>query len=199
MKQALTTGRIWLVQWSGAVLAGGKSKRFGQDKARFVYGGKPLLGWVLSSLETSPDRFIVSNTDYADFGLPVHPDLEAGGDSLSGLHSALHHAQHEWVAVAACDQPFLTQEFWDFLLKHTSPNIKAVAASSGDYLEPLGAFYHKSLEGEVLKRLQSGQLRMQTLLTSIPHVAMDKSELEHRFGGNLFVNANRLEDLPTQN
>jgi hypothetical protein len=33
----------------------------------------------------------------------------------------------------------------------------------------------------------------------IPFAAVDKSELEQQLGANLFVNANRLEDLPTQN
>lgn len=187
------------MQWSGAILAGGKSSRFGQDKARFTYEGQPLLAWVLESLESSPDCFIVSNSDYSDFKIPTYPDLHAGGDSLSGLHSALHHAQHDWVAVAACDQPFLTKAFWEYLLEQTHPAIRAVVASSEDFLEPLGALYHKSLEAKVLLRLRGENLRMQSLLREIPHIALDKGELEHRFGTRLFLNANRLEDLPEHN
>ncbi len=182
--------------WSGAVLAGGGSKRFGQDKGRFRYQGKPLLGWVLESLEKASDVFVVSNADYSDFGVPTHPDLFQGGDSLSGLHSALHHAQNDWVAVAACDQPFLNQAFWQHLLEQTRPNLQAIVLSSEEFLEPLGALYHKSLEAEVLRRLELDQLKMQALIQSIPHAALDKEKLTRRFGTNLLLNANRLEDLP---
>jgi molybdenum cofactor guanylyltransferase len=184
------------MQWSGAVLAGGKSKRFGQDKARFLYQGKPLMTWVLESLETASERFIVSGSDYSEFGLPSYPDLYTGGHSLSGLHSALHHAQHDWVAVAACDQPFLSREFWAYLLAQTQPNLQTIVARSGEFIEPLGALYHKSLETQVLQYLQKNQLKVQSLLQGTPHLALDKSDLERRFGANLFVNANRLEDLP---
>jgi molybdenum cofactor guanylyltransferase len=80
--------------YSGAVLAGGASKRFGEDKALFPYRGKPLLQWVLESLQGAQERFVVANRPYEGFGVPVYPDLLPGADSLSGLHSALSHARH---------------------------------------------------------------------------------------------------------
>ncbi len=183
------------MRWSGAVLAGGMSSRFGQDKALYLYKGKPLIAWVMDSMAAACERLVIANRPYP--GLEVYPDLWRGGDTLSGLHSALAHAREDWVAVAACDQPFLSQEYWSFMLEHTSSGVLAVVAASGGFLEPLGALYHKSLEGEVLRRLEAGQLKMQALLQSIPHLALDKTELEERFGTLLFLNANYLSDLPT--
>jgi len=183
------------MQWSGAILAGGSSRRFGQDKALYVLKGKPLINWVMDSLDEASERFVVSNRDYPGLG-QAHHDLKLGGDTMSGLHSALAHAKQNWVAVAACDQPFLTREFWRFLLGHTSPDTQAVVAFTGDYFEPLGGLYHKSLEDEVMHRLEAGQLKMQALLHSIPHVALDKTGLEARFGIHLFLNANYPDDLP---
>ncbi|MCS7069449.1 MAG: molybdenum cofactor guanylyltransferase [Meiothermus sp.] len=183
------------VRWSGAVLAGGWSRRFGQDKALYLYRGKPLMAWVLDSLAEASERFVVSNHPYQGLGLRYH-DLKPGGDTLSGLHSALAHARQDWVAVAACDQPFLSREYWGYLLGLVRPDVQAVVAVSQDFFEPLGALYHRSLEPEVLQRLEAGELRMQALLRSIPHVALDRAELEARFGPHLFVNANRPEDLP---
>lgn len=176
------------------MLAGGLSSRFGQDKALFVYRGKPLIEWVLGSMAQASERFVLANRAYP--GLQVYPDLRRGGDTMSGLHAALGHARHEWVAVAACDQPFLSQEFWYFMLERITPESQAVVAASEGFFEPLGALYHKSLEAEVLRRLGAGELQMQALLRSIPHVALDKTELEARFGPHLFINANYPEDLP---
>lgn len=182
------------MRWSGAILAGGRSSRFGQDKALYVYRGKPLIAWVMDSMAGASERLVIANRPYP--GLPVYPDLYRGGDALSGLHSALAHAQEDWVAVAACDQPFLSQEFWQFMLEQIRPQAAAVVAACGDAFEPLGALYHKSLEAEVLRRLLAGQLKMQSLLHSIPLVTLDKGLLEARFGPYLFLNANRLQDLP---
>jgi len=140
------------------------------------------------------ERFVVAGRSYPGLG-PVYPDLRPGGDALSGLHSALAHARHEWVAVAACDQPFLRRNFWRYMLEHIAPETQAVVAASRDFLEPLGGLYHKSLEVQILHRLEVGHLKMQDLLHSIPHVALDKAELEARFGAGLFLNVNRLEDL----
>lgn len=182
------------MRWSGAILAGGRSSRFGQDKALYVYRGKPLITWVMDSMAKASERMVIANRPYP--GLVVYPDLRRGGDTLSGLHSALAHAREDWVAVAACDQPFLSQEFWQFMLEQTRPEAKAVVAASGDSFEPLGALYHKALEPEVLRRLLAGELRMQSLLRSIALVALDKEMLEARFGPHLFLNANRPQDLP---
>lgn len=182
------------MRWSGAILAGGKSSRFGQDKALYVYKGKPLIAWVLDGMAGASERLVIANRPYP--GLEVYPDLWRGGDTLSGLHSALAHAREDWVAVAACDQPFLSQDFWCFMLEQTQADIQAVVASSGGLYEPLGALYHKSLEGEVLRRLEAGNLKVQALLHDIPLMALDKRALEARLGSYLFLNANRPQDLP---
>lgn len=182
--------------WSAAVLAGGRSSRFGRDKARHPYRGRPLMAWVLEGFSGASERFILSDQPYPEFGPPVYPDPLPGGDTLSGLHSALHHARFDWVAVAACDQPFLTPEYWGRLLSHVGPGVRAVIAASGGLTEPLGALYHRSLEAEVRGRLERGQLKLQSLLQDIPAVRLSADELREKFGAHLFVNANRLEDLP---
>lgn len=182
-------------RFSGAVLAGGQSRRFGADKARYIYRGKPLLGWALEALEGAAERFVVANRPYPEFGLPVYPDLLPGGDTMSGLHSALAHAGQEWVVVAGCDQPFLTARYWDYLLEQARPGLEAVVASSGESLEPLGALYHRGLEPQIRARLGRGDFWMQGLLREINTLCVPTTELEGRFGPRLFLNANTLEAL----
>ncbi len=194
LREFLLPAMLVVMQWSGAVLAGGSSSRFGQDKALYIYKGKPLIAWVLDSMAGASERLVIANRPYP--GLEVYPDLWRGGDTLSGLHAALAHAQQDWVAVAGCDQPFLSRDFWCFMLEHTRADIQAVVAVANDFYEPLGALYHKSLEGEVLRRLETGNLKMQALLHDIPLMALDKRALEARFGSYLFLNANRPQDLP---
>lgn len=185
--------------FSAAVLAGGQSRRFGEDKARFVYQGRPLMAWVLESFAEAAERFIVANRPYPEFGLPVHADVKPGGDAMSGVHTALYHARWEWVAVAACDLPFLSRGYWGWLLEqaHADPSVRLVAgASASGFPEPLAALYHRSLLEDVGRRLDTGRLRLQSLFEEHPARVLPWEGLEARFGPRLFLNANQTGDLP---
>jgi molybdopterin-guanine dinucleotide biosynthesis protein A len=184
--------------YSGAVLAGGASRRFGEDKALFVYEGKPLLARVLESLEGAGERFIVANRPYLGFGVPVYPDLLPGADSLSGLHSALVHARFPWVAVAATDLPFLTRGFWDFLYEkaRSSPYPVVVPYSPEGHPEPLMAFYHKDCLPEVERQIREGDFLLRRVMVVLGATYVPAEEVVARFGERLFLNANRKEALP---
>ncbi|WP_457630836.1 molybdenum cofactor guanylyltransferase [Oceanithermus sp.] len=183
------------MEFSGAVLAGGKSKRFGVDKARFVWRGRPLLNWVMESLGGASERFVVANRDYSDLGFPVVADLIPGGDSLSGIHSALHHARHDWVAVAACDLPNLTPAYWRYLLERAGGQRAVVAMGPENWIEPLAALYHKELEPLAAMQLAAGDYFLKRFVELAEALIIPWEELEPLFGSHLFLNANRLEDL----
>ncbi|GAB5601518.1 molybdenum cofactor guanylyltransferase [Thermus sp. FJN-A] len=184
--------------YSGAVLAGGASRRFGEDKALFPYRGKPLLLWVLESLARAGERFIVANRPYPGFGVPVYPDLLPGADSLSGLHSALAHARFPWVAVAATDLPFLTGEYWDFLYEkaQSSPYPVVVAYNPEGHLEPLMAFYHKDCLPQVERQIREGDFLLRRVMEVLGATYVPAEEVVARFGRGVFLNANRKEELP---
>jgi molybdenum cofactor guanylyltransferase len=181
------------VNFSGVVLAGGKSKRFGSDKARFVYKGKPMMKWVLDSFELASERFIVANATYAEFNVPVYADVISSHTPLSGVHSALTHAKHDWVALAACDMPFLTTNYWQTLQKYC-PDTKAVVVASGFGLEPLAAFYHRSLIQAIEAALNQEQKAVHLFLESIDKTVLKAEALN--LPSNTFLNINRLEDVP---
>ena len=143
--------------FSGAVLAGGRSRRFGSDKARFVLRGKPLLAHVLESFADAEQTFVVAGRSYSEFGVPVFEDLSSLQTPLSGLHSALVHASCDWVAVAACDLPFLTPAYWAALNARRA-GVRAVVVRRAGRLEPLAALYRRDLANRVFSRLQRGEL-----------------------------------------
>jgi molybdenum cofactor guanylyltransferase len=177
--------------FSGVVLAGGKSSRFGSDKARFVYDGKAMMQWVLDSFGQADERFIIANQPYNEFKLPVYPDIIQNQTPLSGIHSALIHAKNDWVAVAACDMPFLTTGYWEILQTYCK-GTNAVVVESGMGLDPLAAFYHKDLLKPVEANLEQHQNAIRIFLQSINATILKASELA--LPANTFYNINRLED-----
>ena len=95
---------------TGAILAGGFSRRLGQDKAALQLGGKPLALWVseaLAPLVTS--CWLITNQPLAhqSFGLPLMTDLRPFQGPAGGLITALFSARTPWVLAAAVDNPFL--------------------------------------------------------------------------------------------
>ncbi|WP_337845932.1 molybdenum cofactor guanylyltransferase [Thermus sp.] len=184
--------------YTGAVLAGGLSKRFGEDKALYPYRGKPLLLWVLESLSGAGERFIVANRPYEGFGVSVHPDLRPGADSLSGLHTALVQARFPWVAVAACDLPFLTRAYWDYLYERAlaSPYPVVVPVNPEGHLEPLMALYHKDCLPQVEWQLEAGDFLLRRVMETLGATYLPAEEVVERFGPLVYLNANRKEELP---
>jgi molybdopterin-guanine dinucleotide biosynthesis protein A len=91
----------------GAVLAGGRSLRFGSDKAVAVAFGKPLIRHSIDALARVTPEVVVCGRDWpGELCLPDRPAPGLG--PLSGLNAALHHARaHEvaWVLSLACDTP----------------------------------------------------------------------------------------------
>ncbi len=180
--------------YSAAVLAGGRSRRFGVDKARYKLGGETLLTRVLKSFPDPAERFVVANRAYAEVDVPVYGDVRTGGDSLSGLHAALYHAAQPWVAVAACDTPFLTADYWRLLLARRT-GVEAVVVK-GEWLEPLAALYHVSLLPLVETLLETDQLRLSAVAKSATTHYLSYDDVVTACGASVLTNLNRLTDLP---
>jgi len=180
------------VNYSAAVLAGGKSKRFGTDKALYLYKNKTLLGWVLDSFRNVDDKFIVANNDYANFAVKVYPDIISSKGPVTGIYTALHYAKNDWLAVAACDMPFLTSEFWQSLYEYAD-GCQAVAIKTGAGLEPLAAFYNTSIRQLIKSQLEKKEYSVQKLLARLELKAVDISQINQ--DPKVLSNFNYLKDF----
>lgn len=95
---------------TGIVLAGGRSRRMGTDKAFLEVGGVPIVGRVLDALAACCGRVLIVAKDpeaYAGLGAPVVVDPVPAQAPLVGLCAGLRAAPTAWVFAAACDLPFL--------------------------------------------------------------------------------------------
>jgi molybdenum cofactor guanylyltransferase len=183
---------------SGAILAGGKSSRFGRDKALHVWNGKTLLEHAAFALEGCAERFVVGGGGTSQLeGIALYPDPEPHQGSLYGLARALELARFPHVAVTACDMPNLSAAYWDWLAGlEGNTDIVIPSGKDGD-LEPLAAIYSRSCLPFVRQALEAERLKMtgwwedsSLRVTQIPWL-----ELEARFGEDVFLNANTLTNL----
>lgn len=96
----------------GAVLAGGRSRRFGSDKALADLNGRALIDHAVEALRPHVDDLIVCGRDHAGCRC-VADRPEPGLGPLGGLNAALDMAREEGFAgvlTTGCDCPVFPAE-----------------------------------------------------------------------------------------
>ncbi len=135
------------------IQAGGASSRMGEDKALKLFLGRPLIQHVIERLTPIADEIIVTTNRPAeyeflakssDFAIRLIPDLKPGRGALGGLYTAIASASYPLVAVAACDMPFASQNFFEGarrLMVKEEADVVIVKTDEG--YEPLHALYRR--------------------------------------------------------
>ena len=99
----------------GVVLAGGKSRRFGEDKNRIKLGDKTLLEHVLSKISNKFDEILIVSSHNLEIkkikNVIVIPDCFDDLGPLAGVLSSMKwviesQKSYQWVATFPSDTPF---------------------------------------------------------------------------------------------
>ncbi|HEY9842313.1 MAG TPA: molybdenum cofactor guanylyltransferase [Candidatus Obscuribacterales bacterium] len=161
------------------LLAGGRSSRFGSDKARALLGGSPLILQVARLLSPyAADLKVVaaSSGAYADLGLETLADTYPAAGPLGGLYTALSdcrtHAEFPWLLLASCDCWGVRPDQLETLLRAPRTGCLAVAFKTSHW-QPLWALYHTDLLAEVETRLSTGQGALWHLLDAVSAQAIE--------------------------
>jgi len=146
----------------GLILAGGYSRRMGQDKALMDINGKPQIEHVFDLLQKHCDKvFLSKRADQKDYkGIACINDADefSNRGPLGGILSAMKkYPGDDWLVIA-CDLPFITEETIQTLLTLRKPQKTATAfISSQDALpEPLCAIWEGHAYGPTLKLFNEG-------------------------------------------
>lgn len=157
------------------ILAGGKSSRFGSDKARVEIRGQPLLIHVARSLEpVATDIIVVSDRagKYRDLGFETIADRQPGLGPLGGLQVALSHCRDGWLLCASCDRLGIRPGWLQALFSGINNGAKAVVYRDRIW-QPMPALYHTSLAAEVNAAIDAGRLSPWVLLEQNHAVALE--------------------------
>ena len=150
----------------GVILAGGRSRRMGTDKAVVEVAGKPMLEWVHEALATVADRMlIVGRTESPSGSEAVPDDGERYRGPLAGLAAAAHRARDAVLLVVAVDQPWVRTETLRRLRERTS-SLPAVPVDDHGVRQTTCATYPASALSEIADELEGGG-SIQSLLDRI--------------------------------
>lgn len=183
----------------GVILAGGRSRRMGSDKANLVYETRTVPQWkhlsrLLGQFCETVHLSIRAEQQLDDWssadGVPVLDGSESKGP-ISGIVTVAKETQAA-LLVVACDLPLLTTEVLEALIKARGAADCIAFKSSTDGLpEPLCTIYERPFTATLETALNAGQRCPRRILINNP----SRVHLLELLRPNALDNANSPEDL----
>jgi len=184
---------------TGAILAGGKSRRWGRDKVTLRFGGQPLARWVAEALRpVVTDLWLVTNhpQTHLSLGLPLVTDLVPFLGPVGGLATALFYARTPWVLLASADAPGLSPDLIGALAKAAGQTSRPALVCRSEWgLEPFPGLYAARLLPRVQEFLQKNRSFRGFLERIRPQVWEPGTWRTFDPEGTSFINLNEPEDL----
>ena len=180
------------------LIAGGKSSRFGEDKAFFDWNGEPLFQRQLKKLlALGPNQLWLSANGGQDYGeLPngvirVDDDDEGLGP-VGGLLNVFKRSEAERIVVLGVDLPLMEEGFLAKLVDDDS----GIVPKTQRYWEPLAAVYPREAMLAILESaMEQGNRKLQRLLDKAEQSGVTRAYAVSEGEGLLFTNLNSREDL----
>ena len=140
------------MKFSGVVLCGGKSSRYGANKAFEEYNNKELIRYSLDILEQFTDKIYISGDYelYKHYNKVCIPDIIKGIGPIGGIYSCLDYCDSDSIIFLTCDMPFVNKEVIGRLIDfHTQVSDekegKATIYKFDNKYYPFPGIYDKSL------------------------------------------------------
>ena len=189
----------------GFILIGGASSRMGRDKAQLTIAGEKFFERSAAALHiVCAGRISLIGNVPSDFesDLPIIGDIRIDVNKnirapLIGVYTALMSARSSWIAILACDLPFVTSDLMTEIWGRCSDEVDAVVPLQQDGRpQPLCAFYRREkCLPAAREMLETGDLKLQRFLETLTTRYMDFDEITELDGSaHFFLNVNNPED-----
>lgn len=180
---------------TAVILAGGRSRRMGRDKATLELEGSTLFTRARTMLEGIFSRIIIAGDrpDLASAVIPSYPDIYQGS-ALGGIHNGLKNASTPWIFVTPCDLAFPDANLVKALLHHRVTNTDCVILRTPGGFEPVFALYHKNCLPVMETMLKTGNYRIFDFYPQVRARYLDAKQLPNNWQRSL-CNLNSPDDL----
>ena len=170
----------------------------GVDKGLLMVDGVPLIVRTATVVDAVAGAATVVGQPekYESLGLCAIADDWPGGGPLGGIATALRASDAEWNLVVACDLPYLTREWLEFLVQRARASAAdAVVPVNERGAEPLCAMYHSRCEPAIRGALEEGTRKVTEGLARVRVKYLEPPEWKcFDSDGLLFKNMNTPAD-----
>ena len=180
---------------TGVILAGGKSSRMQQDKALLPLGEKRIIEHVVRNLsQVCSSLLLSSNTNNYDFlGIETVPDNFRNQGPAAGLEAILAHLKTDACVVVSCDTPLVSPDFLRFIIQNSN-GYHAVIPQHNGHIEPMTAFYTKSMSPIFTQAMQNGLKSPPKIAKKAKHLLLEVPVHKFRYAEWMFKSINTPED-----
>ena len=198
-----------LLGYSAIILAGGKSKRFGNEKGLVNLNGKPLLLHVLERIEDIVDEIVITvsfmeqKQNFAKIlknktKVKIVIDKINFNSPLIGALTGFESTDSKNSLLLPCDTPFISKQVASFLLDVCKNKSATIPRWPDGKIEPLQASYNTEMALKAAKEaLNEGKFDMRSMISKLRKVRYISTLVIKEFDPELltFFNVNTPLDL----
>ena len=185
----------------GVVLAGGKSRRFGQDKSQVKLHDKLLINYILGEIiDVFQETLIIANDsiDYMQSDkIAITKDFKSNLGPLGGVLTAMkwikeNNKSYKWISTFPSDTPFFTKKELNYFYENIKKNdSKLFFIKNKDTRHNIFGLWSLDLINQLEKDLLKGERKVEVWADSI---GVNTVNVEYK-KPDPFFNINTKEDL----
>lgn len=180
-------------QVTGVVLAGGRSSRFGSNKALLSLNEKTLLQKALNVLHPYCKEVLISG-DYPEYGAfnnVMLPDEISELGPLGGIYTSLKYTSTPYVLFLACDMPLVNGKLLEKMLRDDSPEMIKVWYQIDGSIHLYPALFSIGMLPIVEQQIEKKEYAVRKLLFRVIPKMITVNFLEER----AFFDVNETDDF----
>jgi molybdopterin-guanine dinucleotide biosynthesis protein A len=183
---------------TGVILAGGRSSRYGKNKALEKVDGIPLIERVVATMQVIfRHLFLITNTphEYAYLQIPMHGDLIKGLGPMGGVYTGLKVISEDAGFFVGCDMPCLSEKLIRHMVEIRN-HFDVVVPRVNGKMEALHALYGRRCAAAISHKIDQGEYQIIRFFPELLVRYVDEDEIR-RFDPHLksFLNVNRPDEL----
>ena len=179
-----------------AILTGGKSQRFGNNKLNYSINGKKLLQYVIDSLPIENPIYTIGYP-YLNGTIPLK-DIIPNIGPIGGIYSALKLIDSEKIFILAGDLPLISYPLIDYMVKISNilPFYDVYVPINNGFYEPLFAIYSQKVLPMITQQITENKYKISTLFAKVNLFKIDEKHWRiYDPNGYSFINVNYKKDI----
>jgi molybdopterin-guanine dinucleotide biosynthesis protein A len=190
------TPRIKVV--TGAILVGGRSSRFGSNKAMAEIGGKKLIDRAAQTMSSIFSKVVLSSNtpeEYSYLDLPIYEDIIKDLGPIGGIYTVLKSIEDTSAFFVACDMPFLNEKLIRHMVEIRGDH-DVIVPRVGWKIEALHSLYSRNCLPVIEKTIAAMEFKTMNIFSKVNTRYVEEEELRE-FDPELhsFINVNKPQEL----
>ena len=190
------------------ILCGGRSARFGRDKALLEIDGTPMIARMIERVSSAVGDIIIAARDQAqgeDIAEAIPDDVQivydsvAGYGPIAGILAGLSASGSRYSICLACDLPYINPDVIGALFECAEEDNSdaAIPQHQNGALEPLHAVYSRAMITACRDAMGKKEHTIRGTISLLDRVVFVPAESLRSFDPDLrtFLNVNYPEDL----